>query len=472
MRRPPAGFYRRVLQLDRTEPALIGQISLPVTTSAPQDVIAYRRGALLVLVNARAQPQRFTVPDTRVSGMHGPPDRLSLSTATRVSLGAFGAVVLRRPAADRHRLTRPSRRFALADGVSHARLLYLLVIPLSLASHPGPVVGGVDPAQPRRHSRWIRAGASPWAIPPARSSRASTIGGGACWICRTTGASRERRDEDAPGGGKVGYFPTGIGWYRKAFRVPAGARGSEVWLEFDGVYMNSDVWINGVHLGQRPYGYISFAYDVTAHLVPGVNVRGGPGGQLPPAQFPLVLRQRHLSPRLADRSPIRCTWATGAPTSRRPGPIPPAPRCWLRTRVENDRSAARRGRCVRIGAWTPPGARWPGPRRRSRWPRARQIDAGAAVPVAAPRRSGRSRIPALYPLRTEVLDGQRAWWMQSRRRSGSGPSRTTRTAGSCSTAARSRCGASTCITMRAGWARRCPNSVWETPAGARSRRWA
>jgi beta-galactosidase len=77
--------------------------------------------------------------------------------------------------------------------------------------------------------------------------------------------------EDAPGGGGMGYFPGGIGWYRKSFRLPAGARG-QVWLDFDGVYMNSDVWINGVHLGHRPNGYVSFAYDVTQHLIPGDNV--------------------------------------------------------------------------------------------------------------------------------------------------------------------------------------------------------
>jgi beta-galactosidase len=78
--------------------------------------------------------------------------------------------------------------------------------------------------------------------------------------------------EDAPGGGGTGYFPAGTGWYRKSFRLPAGARDQAAWLEFDGVYMNSDVWINGVHLGNRPYGYVSFTYDVTEHLVPGVNV--------------------------------------------------------------------------------------------------------------------------------------------------------------------------------------------------------
>jgi len=79
-------------------------------------------------------------------------------------------------------------------------------------------------------------------------------------------------NRDAPGGGRIGYFPAGIGWYRKAFRLPAGTRGREAWLEFDGVYMNSDVWINGFRLGKRPYGFISFAYDITKHVVPGVNV--------------------------------------------------------------------------------------------------------------------------------------------------------------------------------------------------------
>ena len=41
-------------------------------------------------------------------------------------------------------------------------------------------------------------------------------------------------ERNAPGGGRGGYFPTGIGWYRKAFRMPAGSRGHEAWLEFDG----------------------------------------------------------------------------------------------------------------------------------------------------------------------------------------------------------------------------------------------
>ena len=78
--------------------------------------------------------------------------------------------------------------------------------------------------------------------------------------------------QDAPGRGQFAFLPGGIGWYRKAFRMPASARGLEALLEFDGVYMNSDVWINGVHLGKRPYGYVSFAYDISHDIVPGVNV--------------------------------------------------------------------------------------------------------------------------------------------------------------------------------------------------------
>jgi len=62
-----------------------------------------------------------------------------------------------------------------------------------------------------------------------------------------------------------GYFAHGIGWYRKSFRLPE-AVGKQVVIEFDGVYMNSEVWLNGQFLGRRPYGFIGFRYDLTAWL--------------------------------------------------------------------------------------------------------------------------------------------------------------------------------------------------------------
>ena len=64
----------------------------------------------------------------------------------------------------------------------------------------------------------------------------------------------------------TGFLPGGIGWYRKTFQLPGSARGREVSIVLDGVYRDSDVWVNGHHLGHRPYGYSSFAYELTPHL--------------------------------------------------------------------------------------------------------------------------------------------------------------------------------------------------------------
>ncbi|MEU9455521.1 glycoside hydrolase family 2 TIM barrel-domain containing protein [Streptomyces sp. NPDC048277] len=70
-------------------------------------------------------------------------------------------------------------------------------------------------------------------------------------------------------GGSTGYTVGGIGWYRKRFELAA----EHAEVRFDGVYQNADVWLNGVHLGFHPYGYTSFAYDLTPHLDPtGPNV--------------------------------------------------------------------------------------------------------------------------------------------------------------------------------------------------------
>ncbi|MGA2977623.1 MAG: glycoside hydrolase family 2 TIM barrel-domain containing protein [Spirochaetia bacterium] len=66
-----------------------------------------------------------------------------------------------------------------------------------------------------------------------------------------------------PSGGAGGYAPCGIGWYRKTFTLPDQPQPGKVFLEFDGVYMNSTVWVNGVPVGRHSYGYTSFSLDVT-----------------------------------------------------------------------------------------------------------------------------------------------------------------------------------------------------------------
>ncbi len=72
--------------------------------------------------------------------------------------------------------------------------------------------------------------------------------------------------EDHPSGSGGGALPGGVGWYRKSFSLDQSLKGKKIFIDFDGVYMNSDVWINGNHLGHRPFGYISFRYDLTPHL--------------------------------------------------------------------------------------------------------------------------------------------------------------------------------------------------------------
>lgn len=73
-------------------------------------------------------------------------------------------------------------------------------------------------------------------------------------------------DESNPGGASVAWFPGGVGWYRKSFTLPEQARGQRVFVDFDGIYWKSDVWINGHHLGFRPNGYIGFRYELTPFL--------------------------------------------------------------------------------------------------------------------------------------------------------------------------------------------------------------
>lgn len=72
--------------------------------------------------------------------------------------------------------------------------------------------------------------------------------------------------KDAPATNQGGALSGGVGWYRKTFTVPQSSKNKNVFIQFDGIYKNSEVWINGHYLGKRPNGYISFQYDVTPWL--------------------------------------------------------------------------------------------------------------------------------------------------------------------------------------------------------------
>jgi beta-galactosidase len=86
------------------------------------------------------------------------------------------------------------------------------------------------------------------------------------WSIEDVPGTESPFDRNAVGQVSTGFTVGGTGWYRKRFTLPESARGKRVVIQFDGVYMNADVWINGESLGTHPYGYTSFWYDITKHV--------------------------------------------------------------------------------------------------------------------------------------------------------------------------------------------------------------
>ncbi len=128
-------------------------------------------------------------------------------------------------------------------------------------------------------------------------------------------------DEKNPAGGAGAFLPGGIGWYRRHFVLPAADANRRVFIDFDGVMANSDVWINGVHLGKRPYGYVSFRYELTGHLKFGpkagnvLAVRADNSAQPASRWYPGAGIYRHV--RLVVTDPIHFDhWATFVTTPK------------------------------------------------------------------------------------------------------------------------------------------------------------
>lgn len=75
-----------------------------------------------------------------------------------------------------------------------------------------------------------------------------------------------KSEKNNPSEGDGGFYPMGVGWYRKTFSVPAQWKNQKVAIYFEGVYMNAAVFVNGKSVGIQPYGYTSFEYDLTPYL--------------------------------------------------------------------------------------------------------------------------------------------------------------------------------------------------------------
>ena len=75
------------------------------------------------------------------------------------------------------------------------------------------------------------------------------------------------QDFTTSGEGESGFLPGGTGWYRKSFTVPKALDGKTIVLNFDGVYKDTNVYVNGESIGEHHYGYTSFAFDLTDKLI-------------------------------------------------------------------------------------------------------------------------------------------------------------------------------------------------------------
>ncbi|MBS1601695.1 MAG: beta galactosidase jelly roll domain-containing protein, partial [Bacteroidetes bacterium] len=99
-------------------------------------------------------------------------------------------------------------------------------------------------------------------------------------------------DRSNPSKGAGGYFPTGVGWYRKEFAAPVSWKGKEVEVLFEGVYMNAEVFVNGRSLGVHPYGYSTFDYDISRLLDWG--------------------RKNVIAVRVDNSQQVNCRWYSGS----------------------------------------------------------------------------------------------------------------------------------------------------------------
>ena len=167
-------------------------------------------------------------------------------------------------------------------------------------------------------SRWSTRTGLPTRPAPTRTPwiLASTIPAGSSWTSRTTGASSSPRwttpARAAPPGSCRAAWPGTA----STSRCRKSLAGQQISIEFDGVYRNSNVYLNGKLLGNHPYAYTGFSYDLTGLVHTDGVTRGRDRGQRgrPAAEQPLVLRRRHLPQRLPGHHRRRSTWRGTAPS--------------------------------------------------------------------------------------------------------------------------------------------------------------
>jgi beta-galactosidase len=144
--------------------------------------------------------------------------------------------------------------------------------------------------------------------------------------------------EDAPSRAAGGFFPTGVAWYRHTLTLPKLDPAKRTYIAFDGIMANSDVYCNGELLGHRPYGYVSFNYELTPHLHAGKNmiaVRVDDSQQPASRWYPGAGINRHV--RLITTNAVHIApWGTFVTT---PKVSPQSATVHVQTTVTNDSEA-------------------------------------------------------------------------------------------------------------------------------------
>ncbi len=214
-------------------------------------------------------------------------------------------------------------------------------------------------------------------------------------------------DEKNTTGRGGGYLPSGIGWYRKHFTLSSDYANRKVFIQFDGVMANSEVWVNGVHLGKRPNGYVSFIYELTKHLNFGTSdtnviaVRVDNSGQPASRWYTGAGIYRHV--RLIVTNPVYLNhWATFVTT-----PFVASDRATVRvqTTVVNQ-SETRRNVSLQIDVLGPDGKLMQSATTAPRQvPKLGAVDLEQDVVVKNPRRWDISD-PALYQVVAKIKEGK------------------------------------------------------------------
>ncbi|TWT75542.1 Beta-galactosidase [Posidoniimonas polymericola] len=208
--------------------------------------------------------------------------------------------------------------------------------------------------------------------------------------------------KDNPAGGEGAFLPTGVCWYRKSFPTPADLGDRRVFVEFDGVMANSDVWINGDPLGHRPNGYVSFRYELTEHLNPAgeqnvLAVRADTSQQVASRWYTGSGVYRHV--RLVTVEPVHVAYNGVYITT--PQAEAEAATVAYQVAVRNHRHDAQ-DFVVRATVIGPDGAEAAAAEASGAVPAGTVAEAGGELPLANPRRWSVDA-PTLYTLRTEVV---------------------------------------------------------------------